>query len=140
MKIVLRGIAVVFALLLLLGIAQWVASESGEVVVLTTTDAEGAPHETRLWVVEHQGSAWLRAGGEVQAWYGRLVARPDVEVERGGQRSAYRAVPQPEAQQVVNDLMREKYGWADDFISLLFGRDDAVAIRLDPPGAAGGTP
>ncbi len=27
--------------------------------------------------------------------------------------------------------MREKYGWADQFIGFLFGRDDAIALRLD---------
>jgi hypothetical protein len=28
--------------------------------------------------------------------------------------------------------MRDKYGWADQLIGLLFGRDDAIPIRLNP--------
>ena len=132
MKILLRVLGGILGLLIVLAIAQFVASESGEVVVLTTTDAEGAAHETRVWVVDREGTVWLRAGAEVQAWYTRLVERPDVEVERNGNRKPYVAVPQPELRPVVNGLMREKYGWADQFIGALFGRDDAIPIRLDP--------
>jgi hypothetical protein len=131
-KIAARVAGVLLGLLVLLGIAQQIAAESGEVVVLTTTDAEGRSHETRLWVVDHEGSAWLRAGADVQAWYRRLLERPEVEVERGGSRRPFTAVPQPDQQGTVDRLMRAKYGWADRFISLLFGRDDSVPIRLDP--------
>jgi len=131
-KIVLRVLGGLLLLLLALGIAQHFAAESGEVVVLTTSDTEGQPHETRLWVVDHEGSAWLRAGADVQAWYGRLLAKPEVEVERGGTRQSFTAVPRLDQQGTVNRLMREKYGWADRFISLLFGRDESVPIRLDP--------
>jgi len=116
----------------LLGVSQWVASESGEVVVLTTRDPQGEPHDTRLWVVEHAGHAWLRAGADVQGWYQRLVASPQVVVERDGESGRYTAVPVPAEREAVHALMREKYGWADRYISLLFGRDDAVPIRLDP--------
>ncbi|MBW2268062.1 MAG: hypothetical protein JRH16_05765 [Deltaproteobacteria bacterium] len=132
MKVLLRILGAVLGLLVVLGIAQFVASESGEVVVLTTSDAQGNSHETRVWVVDHEGKAWLRAGAAMQAWYGRLTARPNVEVERNGNRRRYIAVPQPLLRPVVNDLMLEKYGWADRFIGALFGRDDAIPIRLDP--------
>ena len=117
-----------------LAAAVWIASESGEVVVLTTRDADLKPHQTRLWVVDHDGHAWLRAGGDVQSWYRRLVERPGVEVERGGTTSSFTAVPAPASRDLVNALMLDKYGWADQWIGLLFGRDGAVPIRLDPPG------
>lgn len=130
-KMLLYGIGGLSGLVLLLGVSQWIASESGEVVVLTTRDAAGEPHDTRLWVVEHAGHAWLRAGAEVQGWYQRLVASPAVAVERDGATAPYTAVPVPAERGTVNALMREKYGWADRYISLLFGRDDAVPIRLD---------
>jgi len=131
-KIAARVAGVLIGLLVLLVVAQQIAAESGEVVVLTTHDAEGRPHETRLWVVDHEGSAWLRAGADVQAWYGRLLERPEVEVERAGSRRPFTAVPRPDEHETMNRLMREKYGWADRFISLLFGRDASVPIRLDP--------
>lgn len=132
MKLVLRIVAALVGLVLALFVLQLVASESGEVVVLTTLDAAAEPHETRLWVVDHEGRAWLRAGAEVQAWYQRLLERPEVSVERDGESADYRAVAVVEARPEINRLMREKYAWADRFIGFLFGRDDAVPIRLDP--------
>ena len=35
--------------------------ESGEVVVLRTRDASGPVHETRVWVADEAGFAWLEA-------------------------------------------------------------------------------
>ena len=132
MKILLRTLGGFLGLLLVGGVAQFVASESGEVVVLTTTDTAGTSHQTRVWVVDHAGTTWLRAGAEVQAWYGRLLEHPEVEVERDDNRQRYTAVPQPVNRKLINDLMRDKYGWADQFIGVLFGRDDAIPIRLNP--------
>jgi len=42
--------------------------------------------------------------------------------------------PQPPlATRVVNELMREKYGWRDSFLKVLFGgRENAMAVRLQP--------
>ena len=56
------GIGVLIALALVF-VLSFAASElGGEVVTLTTLDAEGARHETSLWIVEDDGSLWLRAG------------------------------------------------------------------------------
>ena len=135
-KLLLAVLGVAVAALLLLGAVTWIASESGEVVVLTTRDAEGTPHDTRLWVVEHGGHAWLRAGADAQGWYRRLVAVPDVVVERDGVATRHTAVPLPAERERINALMRATYGGADRTIALLFGRDDAVPIRLDAAPAS----
>jgi hypothetical protein len=132
MRILAAVLGGLVGLLSVLGVSQWIASESGEVVVLTTLDAEGERHDTRLWVVDHDGHAWLRAGSDVQQWYRRLVDQPEVVVERGTEKTTYAAVPVPDESRVINRLMLEKYGWADQYIGLLFGRDDAVPVRLDP--------
>jgi hypothetical protein len=127
-----RLLLAVFALAVLVIGLEMVAAESGEVVVLRTTDDSGATHETRLWVVEHEGRSWLRAGNPEFRWVAHLRARPEIEVVRRDVPQAFRATPTVEAREPVNRLMREKYGWADAYISALFGRDDAVPIRLDP--------
>jgi hypothetical protein len=109
------------------------ASEyGGEVVVLTTTDAEGVDHRTSLWIVEDEGRQWLRAGDSESGWYQRLRANPEVRLERGGQAGTYRAFPDPTRTQRINFLMARDYGVADRLIGLL--RDDAktMAIRLEP--------
>jgi hypothetical protein len=133
MKLVIR----VFGLLLAVGFAWWavqmVAAESGEVVIVTTTDSEGRPHETRLWIVDHAGVGWLRAGSDIAGWYQRLSAAPEVMVERGEQVGRYIAKPELWQRDTINGLMFEKYGWAEWYIALVFNRDRAIPIRLEDP-------
>jgi hypothetical protein len=131
-KILVRVLGGLVGLLSVLGISQWIASESGEVVVVTTRDEAGELHDTRLWIVDHDGHAWLRAGADVQQWYRRLLSRPQVVVEREARANEYAAVPLPAERERINRLMLEKYGWADQYIGVLFGREDAIPIRLDP--------
>ena len=133
MRILLR----LFGLLLCIGIAWWaiqmVAAESGEVVIVTTTDAEGRPHQTRLWIVDHDHAGWLRAGSERAGWYQRLSAAPEVRLRRNDQTASYIARPQPWELDTINRLMAEKYGWAEWYISLVVDRDRAIPVRLEIP-------
>jgi hypothetical protein len=133
---VLRWLAVLLGLLLGLAALEVVASESGEVVVLRTRDASGAVLETRLWVVDHDGSMWLRAGNPAGGWFARLSENPEVEVERRHETLAFRAVPEPEARDAINALMQEKYGWADSYVSFFFPRARKVPVRLVPAAAS----
>lgn len=137
MKLALKIAAVVVALLVTLYLAQAIASEQGEVVVLTTFDVAGGAQTTRVWVVDYEGAAWLRSGSPASAWYGRIGNNPQVKVVRGGREFAASVVAVPDQQKQINQLMAEKYGWADQFIGLLFGRDDAIALRLDPVTGVG---
>ena len=135
MKKVGIGIGAVVGLFVLLGLGQLLASESGEVLVLETLDAEGQPHETRIWVVEDAGAVWVR-GDPDSGWVQRLLETPEVRAERAGQQASFRAVPDrdPEARDRVNVLMSEKYGFADRFIAVTLGdadREGALPIRLD---------
>ncbi|MBW2244937.1 MAG: DUF2255 family protein [Deltaproteobacteria bacterium] len=136
MKIVAIGIGAVLGFFLLLGLAQLGASESGEVLVLETLDAEGQPQETRIWVVEDAGAIWVR-GGEDSGWVQRLLQNAEIRAERSDAQAAYLAVPvrDPATRDRVNSLMREKYGFADRFIAISLGDTDragALPIRLDP--------
>ena len=116
---------------LVLIVSQMVASETGEVVVLTSQSAEGE-QETRLWVVDLDGVQYLRASPD-SGWYQRLVAEPEAKLERDGTTLAYRAEAQLQHRDAVNDLMQAKYGWRDTYIDMLIGgRDDAIAVALLP--------
>ena len=130
MKTVGKILLVIVGLFAALMIAQLVASESGEVVVVSTNNADGGVETTRLWVVDHEGSQWLRSGSPMAGWYQRMTASPEIQIERAG--ITYAATVQPDVakRDVINSLMREKYGWADQFIELMFGRDDAIAIEV----------
>ena len=61
MRLIAKLLGSVFALLLFVVLLQGVASETGEVVVLTSVgQATGAATTTGLWVVDHDGAMWLR--------------------------------------------------------------------------------
>ena len=122
--------------LLALVIGVLAASEMSEVVVLTTTDATGAPQETRLWVVDDAGAVWLR-GSPGRGWVTRVQANPEVVLERGDVQTPYTAVPvdTPEQRQRIDQRMREKYGTTDLLIAILEGSPQAFPVRLEPRAA-----
>jgi hypothetical protein len=127
------GKVIVFLVALAVGffVLMGVASEmGGEVVKVTTNDAQGAQRTTSLWVVDDGGVPYLRSGNSDNDWYQRLVADPNVEVERDGVVARYVAQPTPERTEQINALMAEKYGWADAVIGII--RRDSVAVRLAP--------
>lgn len=133
MKIVARIFGGIIALVVLVMLVQGIASESGEVAVLHTLDATGKDATTRVWVVDYDGASWLRSGSAESGWYTRLVAQPDIRVERADVTATHIAMPTPEARQIINDLMQDKYGWRESLIGrLVGGRDNAIPIRLQP--------
>jgi len=107
--------------------------DEGEVVNLSTVDAKGAQFETQLWIIEHDGQLYLRAGRPAARWLARLRAHPEVKIERGGTTASYRAVPvdDPATREAVNRRMAEKYGQADRLITRIFDRSQAVPVRLE---------
>ena len=128
-------IAVVLAAgMLFLGSIYAVSEAAGEVISLTTYDEAGAPHTTRIWIVDDGGTQWIRAGVRANGWYARLSSHAEVVVARGGTSARYRAVSvdTPEACARINRLMAEKYRWADRYIDLMRDPARSVAVRLDP--------
>jgi hypothetical protein len=126
--LVLAGVIVASFAVLMVG------AETREVVVLHTTGADGASHTTRLWIVDDADGAWLRAGHDSSSWFRDLEARPDLEVERGGETLAVRAVPSrdPADRARINALTATKYGWAESLYAMVGGGDVAIPIRLEP--------
>ena len=109
------------------------ASESGEVITLRTSDGDSVQHSTRLWVVDHAGAEWTRTGHPEKAWFRRLLDNPAVELERRGESSARTAVPVSEGAVVqgVKRAYKEKYGVADWIVALSGDASKRVVIRLD---------
>jgi hypothetical protein len=134
MRSVLRIVGALVALAVIVIGLSFVASESGEVVVLKTKSehATQPDHETRIWVVDEDGKQWIRAGDPHSTWLVAIQRDPLVEVVRGEKSAAYTAVPDVASRARINTLYAAKYGWADAYIAMLFGRDDATPIRLDP--------
>jgi hypothetical protein len=133
MKRILLALLVLIALALGFVAAIGAASHfGGELVRLHTRDAGGVEHTTPLWVVDHDGFQYLRAGDRSASWFERLSRQPEVDVERGGRTAAYRAVPQPELTRTIDELMARKYGLADRFVGVIRNPENSVAVRLVP--------
>jgi hypothetical protein len=121
------------ALLALVAAATYVAGEQVEVVVLHTFDAEGAAHATKMWVVDHDGRPWVRVANPRRAWYQRLLAKPEVELLRGGRAFPLRATPDPspETRRAIDAAFAARYGLTDAWYGILVRRDP-IPVRLDP--------
>ena len=134
LKILGFGLAFVVAL----GVLTYVAGEVKEVVVLRTYDKTGAAHDTKLWVVDYEGTPWVRVGKPQRLWYRRLLRQSSVELIRGPQTSwlTAHAHPDLETRQALDRQFREKYGLVDWWFGVLVRRG-AVPIQLEPMRNAG---
>ena len=131
MKLIGELIGTVFALVVTIFMVQGIASKTGEVVLLTTVEqASGDTATTRLWVVEHDNTLWLR-GSAQSVWTQRALSQNiPLQLERDGITNTYTVTSAPAQVGTVNELMRQKYGWRDQFISLMAPREASVVLRL----------
>lgn len=117
--------------------------EIGEIVVLRTTDDEATVWETRVAVLDHEGSTWIGADHARQRWFRRLLATPRVELIRNGVARCHVAVvvEDPATREEVFRRIEEKYLIGRLALALghpLFVRGAgasqraSAAIRLDP--------
>jgi hypothetical protein len=132
--VILLAVALVVGLLVAFAGGIAILSESGEVVVVQTFDESQRAHDTRLWIVDDGDEQWLRAGNPTNRWYQNILRDPSVRVTRGPETRAYRAVPadEPVMRDRINQLMEEKYGFADRAIGKLGRGDSPVPIQLEP--------
>ena len=124
--ILLAGVAVA----LLTSISLWF--DEGEVVRLITTDENGNEFETGLWVVDLEGVSYLRAESKDAAWIERIRKRPDVQLDRAGRRTDYRAIPigDDDTRDSVSRAMAEKYGRLDRAVALFRDYSHCLPVRL----------
>src|SRR5262249_39257346 len=128
-----RTVTLALALaVLLFGVVTLAALEANEVVVLRTVDADGRPRETRTWVADDGGFAWVEAANPERPFLGQLRTHPEVEMRRGGRGHPGRAerMPNPEGHAHVRALLARRYGWADCWIGMLTDTSHSVAVRL----------
>jgi hypothetical protein len=119
--------------LVLLGLGTYLAGERTEVVVLRTYGGDGAPQETKMWVVDYQGVPFVRIGRPGRGWGERAKANPNVELWRKGATTPRHAVvvAEPETVHAVADAFADKYGWVDWWYGVVV-RKDPETLRLDP--------
>jgi hypothetical protein len=108
-----------------------------EVVTLRTRQADGSWRQTRLWVVDQGGDAWLHSEGAL--WRARFGSGAVVELLRAGQTRRYIATPAPGPHPSIDAALRDKYGLADRWVRFVAPcTDDTLVVRLRILDAAGG--
>lgn len=132
MKYILWFAGVFLALILTIAGLQIAASERIEVVELQTIDDTGEEVVTRLWVVDHDGHAYLR-GDTDSGWFTRLQSTDTITLTRGDETGDFTHTLKNENIDTINQLMREKYTWGDRVIEIAVGsRAESNAIELTP--------
>ena len=118
-----------------------VALEGGEVVVVRTLAAagtgegpvDGAWRQTRTWIADADGAAWVEAADESRLFLADLRRLPVARLRRGRRDLTCRAAiwPNPGGHRRIRELLRARYGWKDRWIGLIASTHGSVAIRLD---------
>jgi hypothetical protein len=128
-----RRLAALAALLgLAFGGVTLAALEGRDVVVLRTVDAAGRPRETRTWVADADGAAWVEAANPERPFLRDVLTNPAVALRRDGRWRRCRAevAPNPEGHVRIRALLAARYGWADRWIALLADTRRSSAVRL----------
>ncbi len=105
-----------------------------EVVVLRTYDADGVPHNTRLTVIDRDGTVWVR-GRPYRGWFRRVEANSCAELYRGGEWGPVSATisRNPEDAAAFDHVMLESYGLAYRYVDLIARISSTeVPVRLVP--------
>jgi hypothetical protein len=132
MKYILWPVGMLFGLALIIAVLQIAASERVEVVQLHTIKSGGEKVETRLWVVDYDGHAYLR-GDTGSDWFQRLQSSDKFTLIRGDETGEFTHRVKNENIDMINKLMREKYTWGDQIIEIGVGsRAESNAIELTP--------
>ena len=128
-RVALSGLLV----LLIVGIATYLAGEQVEVAVLRTVDSEGVAIDTKMWIVDYDGVPWVRVANPNRQWFKRLSRQPRAGLIRHGSLTPViaRAQTGPDAQAILDRRFREKYGAVDWWYGALLRRG-AIPLRLDP--------
>jgi hypothetical protein len=122
---VLVYVGIVVAFESLIGYFQPAA---GSILVITTFDENGTPHDRVVSRLESDGQLYVAANHWPRAWYHRALENPDVQVTLDGEKSSYRAVPVTGAEHDRVD--------GDNRLALPFrivtGFPPRYFVRLDP--------
>jgi len=105
-----------------------------EIVVLRTFDADGAPHETRVMVIDIADTPWVR-GRPYRGWFRRLEANSNAEFYRGGVWHPIRAWISRDSSDAAQfeRVVVERYGLTYrlfDFIARMSSNE--IPVRLEP--------
>jgi F420H(2)-dependent quinone reductase len=118
-------VGIVVAFESLIGFLQ---PRAGSTLVITTFDANGAPHDRVVSRLESDGHLYVAANHWPRAWYKRALANPEVQATLDGEKRDYRAVPVTGAEHA----RVEREHAVGVVFRLLTGFPPRYFVRLDP--------
>ena len=135
MRNVMIGFGVFWAFVVLAALAV----PQGEIITLNVVDDEGHSQPMQLWMVQIEGSRYLRASEPDAEWLEKLRVEPAVTLGAGLHAGE---IPVPVLAQVIDDdpalrrrvtaAMSRKYGVAERMWAALRDGDQSVPVRLSP--------
>ena len=97
---------------------------------MITTDAKNKRSTTRIWIVEEAGQLYLEAGHPDNPWVLDLKGADQLELKGGGLDGRYSFRVVADDHDRIRALMRAKYGWRDQWLSLIFDTSQSQLVEL----------
>ncbi len=129
-----RVVTGLLGLLVLFVTITWVALESSGVITVTTLSVNGDKRQTHVWYVKEGNRLALEAGHPDNPWVKDLSNQTTIAVagESLDGRYTYTTDLSPEGHREIRNLMRQKYGWRDWWVDLLFDTSQSGLLELHP--------
>ena len=123
--VVLAYVAIVVAFESLIGSLQ---PSGGGTLLITTFDADGAPHDRIVSRLDSDGKIYVAANHWPRAWFRRALVNPDMQATIDGEKRNFRAVlvAGAEAERVESE---HRHGIV---FRILTGFPPRYFVRLDP--------
>ncbi len=114
-------------------VVTYIALESGGVITVYTVEhPSGKTRDTHIWYIKDEyGRLLLEAGSPENPWVQDLEHMESLRLEGEGLDGEYLfAIRGEESHESIRKQMRQKYGWRDWWISLVFDTTESYAIEL----------
>lgn len=121
----------ILTLFMLLVVLTLVALEFDNVLTATTIDQHtGIPRETHIWFIEQDHRIFLEAGNPGNPWIQDLRAGSSL-ILIGAVNGQFSYQFMSGNHERIRQLMKAKYGWRDQWISLLFDVSQSEMIEVE---------
>jgi hypothetical protein len=110
---------------------EWTSLRDVDTVEVLTTDEDGEPRATTVWLVVVDGQGYVRTGGS--SWGDNVVRSPELELRVGADTHPMRVefVEDDALRQRVSDAFGAKYGFSDRMVSWIRGSRPKI-MQLHP--------
>ena len=110
---------------------DWNAAAGVQTVEIVTTNEDGTPRDTTIWLAVVDGQGYIRTGNT--HWEGNIERNPDVvlRIEKAEYPLRAEFVQDAALRARIEQVFREKYGFSDAFIGV-FRSGEPKIMRLAP--------